>query len=529
MARVLGLDLGSHSVKAVLFETTMRGYQTKLVAAALRAQEGDKAETLRAAITELFAKTPFHADSVVVSLPGTTVATHVVTLPFLDAKKIEQALPFEIEGQLPFDLSEAVYDYQVAAIREKKSDLLVGVVRKEELNNVLGVLSSMNIEPRIVTHAGLAYQNVLPHLGLSPEWVEPIAIVDIGHERTSVAIGAQGQGVEFARTFSGGGRDLNRALSNEMRIPLPEAEGWKEENGAVASGMGHPDQERAAGAFVRGLQPVLRELRQSFRSFALRSRRPVSRVYLCGGTARLRGLTEQLSQDLGVPCELLPLPAELASQVPAEEQPAVAQAYALALRGTQSGAKAPRFNFRRGDLAFKGDFDFAKGKLGRLAAFAATLLLLAITSGIVQNTLLARREAQLDDRICAITEATVKKCERDFTVAKALLAGAESPAAAVPKMSAVQLLAELTQRIPVEANVVIEQVEVNLERISLRASTENTKRVDEVTEALKKFNCFSEVQQRRVERSRDGSKVTFGLDIQVSCPTTDGESETPQG
>ena len=48
--------------------------------------------------------------------------------------------------------------------------------------------------------------------------------------------------------------------------------------------------------------------------------------------------------------------------------------------------------------------------------------------------------------------------------------------------------------------------------------------LDAVTTALKQHPCFKEVQQRKVERTRDGSKVAFGLDIQVDCPN---ESEVP--
>ena len=196
MARILGLDLGSHSVKAVVFETTMRGYATKLVSAVRRSQEGDKAETLKAAITELYSRQPIEVDQVAIALPGPTLATHLITLPFNEVKKIEQALPFEIESQLPFDLSEVVFDYQVASAKEKKTDLLVSVVRKEDLTQLLATLKEVNVDPRIITHPALTYQNLLssvPAPAVEPG-VEPlpVAIIDIGHERTSVAIGVPG-------------------------------------------------------------------------------------------------------------------------------------------------------------------------------------------------------------------------------------------------------------------------------------------------------------------------------------------------
>ncbi|MBN1203824.1 MAG: pilus assembly protein PilM [Myxococcaceae bacterium] len=523
MARILGLDLGSYSVKGVLFEANMRGYTTKAYAEVRRA-EGDRTQTLRAAVQELLAQQPLHADQIIVGLPGPALLTHTFTLPFTDPKRLEAALPFEVESQLPFDLSEAVFDYQVTGQKAKaSSDLLVGVVRKEELSWLLGLLTELKLDPRVITHPGVTYQNLFlqaPALFEGTGEAEAVAVVDIGHERTTVAIGRPGVGVEFARTFAGGGKDLSRALAAEFQTPLAEAHQWKEKYGAMASAATTqgPDAERAAGAFVRGLQPVLRELRPTFKAFTARTRRQVGAVLLCGGTARLKGLAEQLSRDLHVHTQVLALPLEAAALVPAEAQPSAVQAYSLALRGAASGAKAPRLNLRRGEFAFKGDYDYVKDKLGLLASFAATLLLLLIASGVVRNSVLARNEAKVDAVLCSTTQRILGSCEKNYDRALNLLRGVESPAAALPKLTAVNLLAEVTQRIPAEAPVKLERIQIDLDRIILQGETDSSKEIDTLTTALKGHRCFKEVNPGKVEKTRDGQKVSFRLDIQVQCP-----------
>ena len=225
------------------------------------------------------------------------------------------------------------------------------------------------------------------------------------------------------------GKDLSRALATEFQTPQPEAHHWKEQHGALASAAAAqgPDGERAAAAFVRGLQPVLRELRPTFKAFTARTRQQVGSVLLCGGTARMPGLAEQLSKDLGMPVRVLALPQEASAAVPASEQPAATQAYALALRGQASGAKAPRFNLRRGEFAFKGDYDYLKDKLGLLASFAATLLLLLIASGVVRNSVLARREAQVDAVLCDVTQRILGSCEKNYDIALNLPQGRGEP------------------------------------------------------------------------------------------------------
>ena len=508
MARILGLDLGAYSVKGVLLETAMRS-------ASVRAYgEVKNTGDLMAAVTELLARGDLNADQVVVSMPGLGLATHPIALPFSDPKRIESTLAFEVEEQLPFDLSEAAYDYQVASVDGGGSHLLVGVVKKEDLSKLLASLHTLKVEPRIVTHPALAVQNLMPAL---PATEGPIAIIDIGHERTSVSIGRQAVGVETARTFAGGGFALTRALAAEFKIPIPEAQTWKDEHAALGEHVVGPDAERAAAAFIRGFQSILRELKSTLKSYSARSKRAIEKVYLCGGTAKLPGLAEQLSADLQLPVQVLELPND-AKAAMAAPSPQAAQALALALRGNATGAKAPRFNLRRGEFAFKSDFDFITDKLGQLVTFGAVLLVLLIASGIVRNTVLERREKAVDAMLCDITNRYLGKCEKNFDIALNMLQGQGSPAASIPKRSAVTLLADLTKALPTEFPVTADQIVIDLDRISARFETDSSKHVEDIVAALKNDKCFREVKEGKLEKNKDGSKVQFRLDIQVDCP-----------
>lgn len=519
MARVLGLDLGSHSVKGVLLESAGRGpAQPRAFRAVRRSAEGDRLQTLKEAVTELLTAPELHADQVVVSLPGPTVASHQVSLPFTDPKRIDQTVSFEVEEQLPYDLAEAAFDYQLASQQETKSELLVGVVRKEELTALLSALGEVKVDPRVVTHPAFAYHSILglPSLEELPEG-EAAAIVDLGHERTCVAVGRPRGSVEFARTFAGGGRDLTRLLAAEFGTAPQDAESWKETQGALGEAVSGPEGQRGAAAFVRALHPTLRELRATFKAYAGRARKSVTRVYLCGGTAQLPGLAAHLGAELNLSCSVLPMPEG--------QSLALAQAYALALRAAAPPARAPRFNLRRGEFAFKGDFDFLRERLGQLASYAATLIVLLVASLLVRNNMLSRREAALDTAMCNTTQNVLGRCERNYDRALSMLRGVESPAAVIPKLSAVSLLAELTQRVPDNVAVTFDQIDIDLERVSVRGTTATSRNVDELTAALRGYPCFREVQQGRVERSRDGTQLNFRLDIKVECPAAEGTAQ----
>ena len=514
MARVLGLDLGSHSLKGVLLDSTGRATSVVSYAESRRADEAPLDE----ALAVFLAENAWAPDQVVVALPGPSLATHAFTLPFTDSKRIAATLPFEVEGELPFELSKVVFDHQVTRRRANATDLIVGLVRREELSELLKTLAARGLDPRVVTHPAIAYQNLFLS---APERFEvapgaALAVLDIGHRRTSIAVGRPAEGLLFARTIPGGGRDLSRALAAEFQVPLPEAETWKERDGSLVPGGG-PEHERARTALLRALGPLVREARATLKAASGREHLPIARLLLAGGTSRLPGLVEHLGAELGLPTDVLLLPAAATPVVPPEVQPRAAEAYALALRGAAAASRTPKFNLRQGEFAFRGHVDYLRERLIRVAAFAGVLALLLCVFNVTRGILLARREAAVDARLCALTQRLLGSCEKDYARALNMLRGQESPASKVPTVTTTRLLAEVAQRVPPDVTVSFDQMVFDLDRIQLRGETDSTRSIDKLAAALKSYRCFREVKEGKVERAKDSSRVRFTLDVQVDC------------
>jgi general secretion pathway protein L len=535
MASVLGLDLGTRSVKAVRVDGAGRTWTVGAFHEFARPAELEPEASLAAALAELASSgATSGVDQVVVALPGEQLATHALTLPFTDVKKLEAALPFEVEAHLPFELSEAVFDYQPSGqrelapgSREKRTDLLVGVARREAVAELLAKLEAAGVEPRVLTHPGLSLQSLL---AVSPALFQaagdaPAAVVDVGAAQTTVAVGMAGGTVEFARSFTFGGRDLTRALAQGLGLSPDEAEQLKCTQARLGQGVTE-EESRVGELLARALQPLVRELRATLKAAASRTRTAPSAVFLCGGTAGLPGLAPFLAEALGVAVLPLGLPPEAAGKVGPERAGEASQALALALRGQLTGARAPRFNLRRGEFSPSSANDWLRERVGRLTAYAAVLVALYLGSGFLEVRMLAEREKALDKVLCDVTQKALGKCEPDYNRALSMMRGKESPAATLPRHSAATLLAELTSRIPAGVPVTFDQVVLDLDRISVRGETESSRQIDELTAAIKGFHCFKEIKEGKVEKSKDGQKVAFRLDIQVECPE-DGAS--PQG
>ena len=70
----------------------------------------------------------------------------------------------------------------------------------------------------------------------------------------------------------------------------------------------------------------------------------------------------------------------------------------------------------------------------------------------------------------------------------------------------------------------LDDVEVTTTALRVKGTAESFGKVDDIIAALKKDKCFGEIKQPRVEKLRDGNKVSFALDFAYTC-----SGETPGG
>jgi general secretion pathway protein L len=480
--RILGLDLGAHAVKGVLLESTYRGFAVLDAAQApVPPGEAPLLERQAEVLGALLGDKGWRADASLVALPGAAVTSLVVTLPFTDPRRIEQTVAFEVEGQIPFELDQVAWDWQSIGQRDGKTDLLVAVVRREEMAALLAALARVGVDPRAVMPAGAAYAALLAAGAVEPLPAEPGAapgadvIVDVGRERTSLCI-AVGGAVEAARTFPGGAALLARgpgALARELRATLGA---WRARAGA----------------------------------------RPVRRLLLAGGAAGAPGLAEALAPEVEGPVEPLALAGPAAARIAPEEAAPLALALALALRGHQGG-RAGRLNLRRGPFAFTRDFEHVRGKVGHLAAYAALVVLLAVVSTGVNAFALARQEAALDRALCDAQQKILGKCYPNVEEAQAVLRGRGTVGETLPRVTAVDVLTELSLRVPPEVKLRLDRIEITRDKLHVQGTTEAAESVDRIVTALRGSHCFGDARSGGARRRGSDGKFEFSVDSALTC------------
>jgi general secretion pathway protein L len=484
MHRIVGLDLAADKVRLVALESGFRGFSVLEARSVPLPDGGTPGERLKAALSQLARS---EDDTIAVALPGAQVASHVVTLPFTDARRIERVLPAEVEGAIPFDLEDVVWDHAVLSQSNGRTEVLVGIVKKSALQQALEQLGEAGVDPRVVTFAPLALATpaergmvardgaTAPESGGATE-----AVLDAGPDRADFCL------------LDGGRPVLARSLSS-AGLPAWEA------------------ARADPSALDRLLAPLVRDVKMSLRMRGKAG--PAGRLLLAGDVSSLPGVAEKLSAELSIPVSALVLAGQ-AAQVAEGHGADYALALGLALRAQQPRG---RLNFRKGEFAFVKDLSQVRGHLARLGIAAAVLLLLSIALGIARIASLSKQARDYDDALCAATRKIVGTCMTDYRQAVAALSGGRSKAAGIPRVSAADVLAELLAHLPDDAMPTLEDVDLNTTSIRLRGVAENYTKVNDIITALKKDRCFGEIKQPRTEKQRGGEKVQFSMDFAYTC------------
>ncbi|MBN2565657.1 MAG: type IV pilus assembly protein PilM [Candidatus Eisenbacteria bacterium] len=290
--RLVGLDIGSASVKLVELSRGGGEYRLENLALAIIESPGDAKACTRALASVREACSP-ETRRVAISVAGPHVAVRSFRFPKMGAGEVKGAVWYEGSQVIAFDLADAYVDYTVMnGVGEGSStDVLFVAATKPEIDMKTELVAKSGFEPRIVSVDALA---LLEALLAQPSVDGTVAIVDVGAKVTSVGIASRGS-VPFMRDIELAGDAYTKAVGDALGVGFPEAEKTK-----VTESDSNPAVVTAMEAVNRRL---VSEVARSLAYYQSRDggKREVGHVYLCGGGSELPHLRESLEEKVGVP------------------------------------------------------------------------------------------------------------------------------------------------------------------------------------------------------------------------------------
>jgi type IV pilus assembly protein PilM len=330
-----GVDVGSFSVKLLASQGGRVSVAEQLLPPPAT-EQGHSPEQIARAIADGLHRihlTPHGLRGVTLGISGSDLIIKQIVLPLLDDAEVGPALRFEARKHLPFDPHSMLIDYQIVARwpSQKKIDVLLAAIARDHVDRHCAPLKLLGIDADILDATPLALTNALVR-GAEVQR-DAFVLLDIGHQCSHLTIYQRSEPY-FCRRLDFGGSTLTKAIADDVRVPLPEAEEWKLAAGSDDPGFRVDWTSREMKAMLDSIRrDLVEELRRSFAFYRTLGQLPdPMRIWISGGSARLPGLAAQMSELLGSPVLLFDPIEGAAGAAGHMPGPQFAQAFGLSLR-----------------------------------------------------------------------------------------------------------------------------------------------------------------------------------------------------
>ncbi len=302
----IGLDIGSNSIKAVQLRETGKGLQLlSFGIEPLPAQTiVDGSIMNQAAVVEAIRTLRnllrFKGREVATAVSGHSVIVKKIKMPEMTREELEEHIPWEAEHHIPFPKDEVEMDHQVLGKAGGQMEVVLVAAKKEVIADYTMAIREAKLQPAVLDVTAFTIQNAF-EVNYSLEPNEAVALINIGATMATINILGNGTSA-FTRDVAGGGNDFTEEIQKRLNVSQEEAEAWK--LGGTAEGEVVPHEvEGVMEEMADGMAGKLQRSLDFFLSSTADAK--LTRVYLCGGTAKVPALQRALEQKSHTTVEIL--------------------------------------------------------------------------------------------------------------------------------------------------------------------------------------------------------------------------------
>lgn len=302
---ILGIDIGSHSVKAVLFNQGNEGYilealfEEPMPRGAVIDREIQDIEAVGNVILKIRKKITSSVTYAAAAVSGQTVITKII---YMDVNLTEQELASQIEIEadslIPYPLDEVSLDFESLEVNESdpaKVNVLLSAARTESVEARVSALETGGFQAKVIDVESYAisrpYDLILSQL---PDDAENkiVAMVDVGSVMTLFSVTESGSHI-YSRDQVFGGEQYTRSIVSYYNKNFEDAEFAKVTNDLP------PNYTFEVLAPFHTM--LVQQIRRAIQMFLTSSgKEKVDYLVISGGTALVEGIEALLTEELGV-------------------------------------------------------------------------------------------------------------------------------------------------------------------------------------------------------------------------------------
>jgi Tfp pilus assembly PilM family ATPase len=543
---MFAVDLGAWSVKLAIASPGIRGATLVNVVERLVPPPSSDNEPLEArmrqALVSVIDELKLRDETGYICVYGDQVFTQILEFGFKHLRRgdLEKAVGAELEGVVPVDLEDMVYCFEpIPAPPPAPPDargrvapppegmrVLTYAMRRDRADQLLDVGKQAGFHPRgLLACGGAAAKLVERTPSLAQARTDgPVAVIDIGHERTDVVVVHQHKAV-FSRSVARAGKHVTDAIAKHWRLDFQDAERAKHADGFVASQAEPATSEawaRIHQVTVTELAPFARDIRQTLAACRAKTGFSPIAAILVGGGARLRGIGSYLSEQIGIPAWRLTADDVGALAGPklvgnATNLPIDSGAMTVGMAYDAAGGR-PQFDLHSGSGGSL-DFSFLRQKAVPLGVSVLAVAAFAAFSAYADLYRLKKAEKMLNTRLATETTEMYGSAKTASEVLNASGPGGGGPSMSpIPKMTAYDLLLEINAHVPTKDKITldVDKLDIDDQKVDMSGTAKTPEEIDLLVSELKKSDCFKDIQRGPTETGEGGVKK-FRLSMPVAC------------
>ncbi len=294
MKKLVGLDIGSHSIKAIDVKVSAKEIEIKNFGYDILSREsiveGEIMDNnlIEEVISSIFSRNKIKNKNLSISVSGRSLILKAMQLEAVGEENVRNTMEYEIPNHIPNEQGDIFYDFFIVSEEGGRSNVLLAAAKKEVVTSRVNLLKSLGLMPLVVDVAALAIQNVYETIHGPINGT--VFIADIGAEKTSFSIIVDGV-PKFVREIPIGGNHYTDAIAKDLAVNYETAENIK-------TGRETSDAD-LAGIFDSTNQNLGNQMKRSMEYIRGNSPIVLGRGIVTGGGALTPGLVEYLKRVMG--------------------------------------------------------------------------------------------------------------------------------------------------------------------------------------------------------------------------------------
>jgi len=302
---MVGIDIGSHAVKAVLLSQGSEGYVLEdfaiepMVRGSVVDREIQDIEAVGSVIAKIRQSIPMKAKEAAAAVSGQTVITKIIYMDVsLNEEELASQIEIEADSLIPYPLDEVSLDFETLDVNESdpsKVNVLLSAARTESIEARIAALEAGDFTAKVIDVESYAVSR--SHdlcLSQLPEDAadKTVAIVDIGATMTLLSVTKAGKHL-YSRDQMFGGEQYTRSIVSYYNKSFEEAEEAK-----ITNDLPPNYTFEVLAPFHTILMQQIRRAIQMFLTSSGLSK--VDYLLVSGGTASIEDIEKLLTDELGV-------------------------------------------------------------------------------------------------------------------------------------------------------------------------------------------------------------------------------------